>query len=57
MLLQSRGLTTPQQAATLIARLQREGMVAVAQLQDQLEPVADAAALSAALEALQANPV
>ena len=57
VLLQSRGLATPQQAATLIARLQREGMVAVAQLQDQLEPVADAAALSAVLEALQANPV
>ncbi len=53
VLLQSRGLSTPQSAGQSIARLQREGLAALDALQDQLAPVSDTAALAAALAELQ----
>jgi tryptophanyl-tRNA synthetase len=54
VLLQSRGLSTPQTAGQSIAQLQREGAAALATLHDQLEPVSDPEALGAALAELQA---
>jgi len=55
VLLQSRGFEAPREAAQAMARLQQEGMAAVAALQDRLEPAKDAAALEAALAAMAAN--
>lgn len=55
VLLQSRGFEAPREAAQAMARIQQEGMAAVAALQDRLEPAEDAAALEAALAAMAAN--
>ena len=55
VLLQSKGFASPQLAGQSIARLQQDGWAAVAELQDQLEPVEDGQALQQALEALQAD--
>ncbi len=55
LLLQSRGFEAPRDAAQAMARIQQEGMAAVAALAACLEPVADTATLEAALAALAAN--
>lgn len=55
VLLQSRGFEAPREAAQAMARIQQEGMTAVAALQDRLEPAEDAAALEAALAAMAAS--
>ena len=55
VLLQSRGMASPQLAGQAIASLQREGAKALAALHDQLEPIADRAALESALAALHAD--
>ena len=55
VLLQSRGFEAPREAAQAMARIQQEGLSAVAALHDRLEPVADPQALAAALAALAAS--
>jgi tryptophanyl-tRNA synthetase len=55
VLLQSLGLESPQVAGKSIALLQSGGASALASLVAQLEPVADPAALAAALTSLQAS--
>jgi len=55
VLLQSRGLDTPQLAGKSIAMLVASGAAALAELQELLEPVADTAQVSAALDALRAG--
>ncbi len=52
VLLQSRGFEAPREAAQAMARIQAEGLAAVAALQDRLEPSPDPAALASALDAL-----
>ena len=52
VLLQSRGFEAPREAAQAMARIQADGLAAVAALQDHLEPSPDPAALASALEAL-----
>ena len=52
VLLQSRGFEAPRDAAQAMARIQAEGLAAVAALQDRLEPSPDPAALASALDAL-----
>jgi tryptophanyl-tRNA synthetase len=54
VLLQSVGLDSPQLAGKSIALLQSQGSEALAGMASHLEPVADAPALDAALEALRA---
>ena len=51
VLLQSRGLDSPQLAGKSIQLLQQQGEAALKELQDQLEPVADIDALASALAA------
>ena len=55
VLLQSQGFEAPREAAQAMARIQQEGLSAVAALHDRLEPVADPQALAAALAALAAS--
>ena len=55
VLLQSRGLSTPQVAGQAIGQLQREGAAALPALQDQLLAITDSAALHAALAQLLAS--
>jgi tryptophanyl-tRNA synthetase len=55
VLLQSVGLESPQLAGKSIALLQSAGAAALPELAAQLEPVADAAAVGAALDALRAS--
>ena len=55
VLLQSLGLDSPQLAGKSIALLQSQGAGALAELAQQLEPVADTAALDSALEAMRAS--
>ena len=55
VLLQSRGLATPQLAGQCIAQLQRGGLEALTALALQLAPIADQAAVAVALQALQAE--
>ena len=55
VLLQSLGLESPKTAGVSIGLLQTNGASALDALADQLEPVADTAALDAALAALQAS--
>ena len=55
VLLQSLGLESPKTAGVSIGLLQKDGATALDTLADQLEPVADRAALLAALEALKAE--
>ncbi|OSZ65430.1 tryptophan--tRNA ligase [Hydrogenophaga sp. IBVHS2] len=52
VLLQSRGFEAPREAAQAMARIQAEGLPAVADLQDRLEPAPDPSALAAALATL-----
>jgi len=52
VLLQSRGFEAPREAAQAMARIQAEGLPAVADLQDRLEPAPDPSALAAALASL-----
>ncbi len=54
VLLQSRGFEAPREAAQAMARIQAEGLPALTDLQDRLEPAPDPAALVAALAALAA---
>ena len=53
VLLQSVGLDSPQLAGKSIALLNQDGVAALASLAGQLEPVADVAAVAAALESLK----
>ena len=55
VLLQSLGLETPQMAGKSIGLLQKDGVAALSALAEQLEPVADVAAVAAALDALKAD--
>jgi tryptophanyl-tRNA synthetase len=55
VLLQSRGLDSPQLAGKSIGLLQSQGSAALAQLAAQLESVTDASALAAALDTLHAS--
>ena len=55
VLLQSQGFEAPREAAQAMARIQQEGLSAVAALHDRLEPAADPQALAAALAALAAS--
>ena len=55
VLLQSRGLDSPQQAGKSIQLLQQQGEAALRDLQDQLEPIEDQPALAAALASICAT--
>ena len=55
VLLQSRGLESPQTAGKSIGLLQKDGAAALQALADQLEPLADREALLAALDALKTD--
>ncbi|RFO96745.1 tryptophan--tRNA ligase [Rhodoferax lacus] len=57
VLLQSLGLETPQMAGKSIGLLQKDGVAALSVLAEQLEPVGDVQALSAALDALKTAEV
>ena len=54
VLLQSRGFDNPRDAGQAVKRLQTQGAAALAELQAALAPIADHAALEAALAALLA---